>query len=137
MMQNMPLAQKRIFVIEDNIENLAIMQVYLKRNGAISQFERWGTGIEERIARFAPIDLVLLDLNLPLGVSGYEVFDILRDLPATQTVPVMAVTAADPYIEVPRTQEKGFAGFISKPIRQATFIEYIVAVLEGKPVWPI
>ncbi|HEV8633623.1 MAG TPA: response regulator [Chloroflexota bacterium] len=46
------------------------------------------------LARAEPPDLVLLDLRLP-GVDGIDVLRQLRTDPATRSVPVIVVTAAD------------------------------------------
>jgi CheY-like chemotaxis protein len=82
-----------------------------------------------------PIDVLLLDLMLPKGLSGYEVFDQIRAVPGLQDFPIVAVTALDPGIGMNKAREKGFKGYITKPIRANTFGQYIAAILDGKEVW--
>jgi CheY-like chemotaxis protein len=131
------LKNKRIFYIEDNVQNRALIQLLLEQNGAMVSFERWGDheDIQRRLAAFEQIDLILLDLMFPKNVSGYDIFDFLRGLPAYAQVPIVAISAADPATEMNKARAKGFSGYISKPISLIHFPEQISQILDGKPVW--
>ncbi len=131
----MLLQGKRIFVVEDDPSNLAIITTILRRHGASVPFETWGTGTVETLTLCLPIDLVLLDLGLPRGVSGYDVYDQIKSVPALADIPVAVVTAADPSIEMPICREKGMSGFISKPLSYANFGKSIATILAGNQVW--
>ena len=131
----MLLESKRIFVVEDDSSNLAIIRTILLRQGASVPFDVWGKGTMEILRNSMPIDLILLDLALPRGVSGYDVFDQIRSTPELAKIPVVIVTAADPSTEMVKARTKGVNGFISKPIKYGTFAHSVAAVLEGKPVW--
>jgi CheY-like chemotaxis protein len=136
MMLHGKLSGKRIFIIEDNVTNRAMMQLLLEREGAQVSFERWGSGANERLTAFAPIDIILLDLMFPNNVTGYDVFDKIRLMPEFNHVPIVAVSAAEPEIAIPQTHEKGFSGFISKPIdRYELFVQQILTIMEGTPIW--
>lgn len=130
------LSGKRIFYIEDDVQNRGIVQVILEQSGAEMAFERWGRGdTVPRIKKFMPVDLILLDLMFPNGVTGYDVFAHIREDPSLNEIPIIAVSAADPTIEIPRAQEVGFAGFIAKPVSIQSFPAYLNRVLSGEPVW--
>ncbi len=131
----MLLQNKRVLVIEDDITNIAVMSVILKQYGALVTFERWGAIRRETLTRFLPLDVILLDLMFPHNVSGYQVFDAIRSIPELSGVPIVAVTAADPDIEMPKARERGFSGFISKPVRLSTFGQHIAQILDGEQVW--
>jgi CheY-like chemotaxis protein len=131
----MLLKGKRIFITEDNLTNRSVMQFLLEREGAVIAFERFGRESCERLQAFAPVDLILLDLMFPDNVSGYDVFDQIRQLPAFEHVPIIAVSATEPSAGIYRTREKGFSGFISKPIDRQLFIQQIAAVMNGEEVW--
>jgi CheY-like chemotaxis protein len=131
----MLLQGKRIFVIEDDPSNLAIISTLLRRHGASVPFDTWGSGAIETIRVSMPIDLILLDLALPRGVSGYDIYDQMRSVPELDDIPVVVVTAADPGVEMSKAREKGLNGFISKPLSYKTFGESIAAVLDGQAVW--
>jgi CheY-like chemotaxis protein len=131
----MLLKDKRIFIIEDNVNNFAIMATILQQHGAQTGFERWGDDTIKRLQAFAPVDLILLDLMFPRGISGYQIFDQIHGIPAFANVPIVAVTAADPAIEMPKARRKGFAGFISKPIRFGQFEKQIAEVFNKGAIW--
>lgn len=132
----MKLANTRIFYIEDDLKNRAIVQMLLEQAGAVVGFERWGrTETLNKLAAFQPIDLILLDLMFPNGISGYDIFRMIRQQSEFAHVPVVAISAADPGIEMVRAHDLGFSGYISKPIDLRQFAEQISLCLQGEPVW--
>jgi CheY-like chemotaxis protein len=133
----MILEGKRIFVVEDDARNLAIISVGLRRSGAVILFDTWGADTVNRLLWSLPVDIILLDLMLPGSVSGYDVFDRIRATPELADIPVVAVTAMDPGTEMNKARKKGFSGYISKPIRMRPFIESIETVLRGQQVWGV
>src|SRR4051812_42942929 len=131
----MLLKGKRIFLTEDNLTNRSVMQLLLERDGAVFAFERWGFDTPERLQKFAPVDIILLDLMLPNGVTGLDLFDQIRALPEFARVPIVAVSAKDPSIAIPEVQAKGFNGFIAKPINRLRFASQIASAIAGESVW--
>lgn len=131
----MELKNKRIFIVEDNVENRVIYQMIFIREGATVEFDRWGPEAVTRLRRFRPVDLIILDLMLTMGTSGYGLFEEIRKLPEFDSVPIIAVSSADASEAIPRTQRMGFSGYISKPIDQALFPKQICQILEGQSVW--
>lgn len=130
------LAGKRIFIVEDNSENRAIMQLLLENEGAQISFERWGRETNERLIAFSPVDIILMDLMFPANVTGYDIFDQIRQNHAFDHIPIVAVSASEPENAIPKTHERGFAGFIAKPIqRYELFTQQIRAILDGEHIW--
>jgi CheY-like chemotaxis protein len=130
------LKDKRIFYVEDDPNNRMVVQRILEASGAQVQFEKWGF---QEVAlpklRAYRADLILLDLMFPMGISGYDIFDAIRRNMILGHIPVVAVSAADPSIEIPKARSKGFAGFIGKPVDLELFPQQIAAVLNGESVW--
>lgn len=129
------LKDKTIFIVEDNSQNRVIFEMSLIRHGAIIDFERWGAATVARLSGLPRIDLIILDLQLADGVSGYDLYDQIRLLPKYAAVPIIAVSAMDPAIALPKVREKGFAGFIAKPIDRALFPNQIAEIIQGKQIW--
>jgi CheY-like chemotaxis protein len=127
---------KRIFYVEDDVKNRAIAQMILEQAGATVGFERWGReDTLTKLRAFLPIDLILLDLMFPNNVTGYDIFDaIQRDL-TLASIPIVAISASDPTIEIPRARQKGFKGFISKPINLKQFPLQIAGYMRGENLW--
>jgi CheY-like chemotaxis protein len=129
------LAGRRIFIVEDHPANMAIAKTLLERNGALVEYERWGFGTQEKLAKFAPVDLILLDLMLPKSLSGFDLFTHIRSLEGCATVPIVAYSASNPSEAIPKAQAMGFAGYIAKPLDYDAFAGQIEQILNGKSVW--
>lgn len=136
MMQRI-LEGKTIFLVEDDIVNVSVYATSLKTSGALVVQDVFGYGIVEHIVQSLPVDLIILDIMLRGGKSGYDVYDELRAHPQLKDIPVIAVTSLDPETEIPRAQAKGMNGFISKPIKAWEFPQLILKVLNGEKVWVI
>jgi CheY-like chemotaxis protein len=126
---------KRIFVVEDDVANMAIYAVTLKKSGATVIQDHWNADTPNLLAQHLPVDIILLDLMLRQGISGYDIFDQLRLDPVLGRIPVIAVSAFDPEVEIPKAKARGFAGYISKPINLQKFPAQVAACLGGQPVW--
>ncbi len=131
----MYLQNKRVFILEDNLENKAIAQMLLEYAGAQVIVDRWGTETLPRLKKSTPIDVILLDLMLPGQITGYDIFTQIRQDHEFDDVPIIAVSAADVSTAVPKAQELGFSGFISKPIDFRFFAQQIKRVIDGERIW--
>jgi CheY-like chemotaxis protein len=131
----MLLSNKHIFIVEDNAVNAGIILTILQMQGATTHFDRWGTHTVHRLKDLPKVDLILMDLMLPNKVSGYDVYDQIKTIPALADIPVVIVSASDATAEMNKAREKGFRGYISKPIDFTTFAKAIAYVLEGNVFW--
>lgn len=129
------LTNKRVFIIEDDALNIAVNAVTLKKAGAIVIQDFWNTNIVDHLRRALPVDVVLLDLMLRHDMTGYSIFEEMQADPELAKIPVIAVSAADPGIEIPRAKTKGLNGFIGKPISVRLFAKQIASVIDGETIW--
>jgi two-component system OmpR family response regulator len=70
-------------------------------------------------------DLVLLDVNLP-GLDGFAIHDFIRARPATATVPILFMTAADHAAEFAR---RGVTTWLQKPFDLEDLLQRVAAAL--------
>ncbi|MDJ0754956.1 MAG: response regulator [Ardenticatenaceae bacterium] len=131
----MLLKDKRVFVVEDDPSNLAVISSILKNNGAYISYDQWGDTTLDKLRDMTRVDIILLDLMLPGGGSGYDVFEAIRVVPELADIPIVVVTASDPDIEMSKARDKGLNGYISKPLNRLQFPKQIAAVLNGEEVW--
>lgn len=131
----MHLANKHIFIVEDNPQNRIVFQMLLVRNGAKVDFERWGKDAIHRLKFMNNISLIILDLALSDNVSGYDIFDEIRTMPQFDHVPVVAVSATDYVTGIPKAKAKGFNGFIAKPIDDNRFPQQLARIINGETIW--
>jgi len=129
------LENKRIFVVEDDVMNLAIIgRVLTYQNASVLQNYN-SIGIVRHVVENLPIDLILLDIMLRRGISGYDIVKEFKSNPQTARIPVVAVSSLDPETAIPMAKEAGFDGFISKPIDSMTFASELAAIINGEPRW--
>jgi CheY-like chemotaxis protein len=132
----MSLKGKSIFLVEDQTINLAVISTVLRKQGASIVFDTWGDTTLSKLSNgTTKVDLIILDLMLLHGRSGYDVFDAIRKEDSLKDIPVVIVSAADQDIEMPRAREKGLNGYISKPIDRHNFPMQIEAILNGEAIW--
>lgn len=131
----MDLTGKRIFVVEDDTRNRVIFQIIMVRHGAQAHFDKWGKDTVTKIKAFGKVDLIVLDLMITGGMSGFDIFTQIRSERELDGIPIVAVSAADPSTAVPRAQELGFDGFIGKPINDDIFPEQLWRIMNGEKVW--
>lgn len=128
------LRGKRVFVVEDNLENRIITRLALVKTGVSLEFDIWGRETLKNLSKFMPVDLIIMDLMLPGGMTGYQLFDEIRAMPAFARVPVVAVSASDAGA-ISRCRGQGFSGYIAKPIDDELFPEQIARLINHEQVW--
>jgi len=84
-----------------------------------------------RLLREKPFDLVLLDLGLP-GMNGFELLTQLKELPETQAIPVIVLTAWNGTNDKLRGFELGANDYLTKPFESAELRARLRAALRGK-----
>ncbi len=136
----MLLKDKVIFLVEDDVINIATMRTLLQKEGARVPFDHVGSRTIQELLDIltnphVKVDLILMDLKLLYGISGYDVLSRIRGTPDLAHIPVIAFTAADPEEEVPRARAAGFDGYISKPIERKQFVHDLCSILDRQPVW--
>ncbi len=129
------LQNKTIFIVEDNIQNRLVFQMTLALSGARVEFERTGREVVARLKALPTVDLIILDLMLFNGRSGFDVYADIRAEQLFDHIPVIAVSAMEPGIALPKTQRLGFNGFIAKPVDDELFPRQLAQILKGESVW--
>lgn len=130
----MALNGKRIFLVEDNTGNKAVIKTLLEAHGATVFSPFVTNNILDLVSEFNPIDLIILDLMLPGESNGFELFIQLHTNPLYVDVPIIAMSAADKsYMK--RAKDLGFSGYISKPVRFRQFPEQVSQIIDGDPIW--
>jgi DNA-binding response OmpR family regulator len=105
---------KKVLIVDDDKDFVMGLNVRLKRSGYDTAIAVDGyTAI--RVALDQHPDLVLLDLGLPAG-DGFVVMKRMREHVSLIAVPVIIVTARDPYMHIDRAREAGVASFFQKPV---------------------
>ena len=106
---------KRVLIVEDNDDNRKILVYRLRRFGDL-EIEEASNGLEAlRVAKSAPLDLVIMDVHLPV-MDGLEAARRIRALDGDSgDVPIIALTA-EPLDERGAGDCACVTDFIQKPI---------------------
>jgi hypothetical protein len=70
-----------------------------------------------------------MDINLP-DINGVEALHILRANPATQHIPVIALSANAMPPDIQKAMNAGFYRYVTKPIIVTEFIEILNTALQ-------
>ncbi len=123
--------KKNILLIEDNEQNSYLVTYLLQAHGFHVTHAVDGPGGLCLASKMQPA-LILLDIQLP-GMDGYAVARALRENPALNAVPVIAVTSYAMHSDRERCFEAGCNGYLEKPIDPHTFASLIESYLENTP----
>jgi CheY-like chemotaxis protein len=78
-----------------------------------------------------PPDLVLMDIQMP-DMDGYETLQQIRAHPASEHVPVFAVTAFAMLEDRRKAFEAGFDGYFAKPLNIAALRTQVDSLLNNE-----
>ncbi len=117
-----------ILIVEDNPRNLKLARDLLNHAG-YRTLEATNAEDGLALARAHRPDLVLMDVQLP-GMDGVQGLNRLRADPATNGIPVVAVTAFAMKEDRARFLAAGFDGYLEKPISVREFPGQVAEMLK-------
>jgi adenylate cyclase len=118
-----------ILVVDDTTQNVRLLDAILSSHGYAVRSAASGRDALEKVAADPP-DLILLDIQMP-DMNGYEVCRRLRDVPATEFLPVVMVTSSDSEVRVDAI-EAGADDFITKPFNQQELLARVRSLIRIK-----
>ena len=105
----------KVPVVEDNPANMKLTTLLLRSAGhSVLCVVDAEAGLE--IARSEHPDLILMDIQLP-GIDGNAATAILKEDPATASIPIITLIALSLKFDLERGQEAGSDAYIVKPLR--------------------
>ena len=104
----------KILIVEDNVDSAEMMSLVLELGGHEVRTAHDGPEALEAALRFQP-QAVLCDIGLP-GMNGYEVAARLREQPAFERTPLIALTGYGQEEARRRAKEAGFDYHLVKPV---------------------
>ena len=122
----------RVLVIEDNPANMKLTSLLLHSAGHIVlPAVDAETGL--RLALDEQPDLILMDIQLP-GMDGLAATAILKQDPATEAIPIIALSALAMKADRERSQTAGCDAYIVKPLRYKELYAVIDHLLPTPPL---
>lgn len=115
-----------LLIVEDEIINFTLLKHYLSNANVYLIHAANGSEAVEMCKNNRQIDLVLMDLKMPV-MDGFEATTKIREF--RPDLPVIAQTAYDRDVDKAKALACGCSGFLSKPIRQEELLDSIIKYL--------
>jgi two-component system cell cycle response regulator DivK len=113
-----------VLIVDDEPDNLAIAKKVLQFSGSTVHTAANGVQGLNAVREVQPT-FILLDLSMP-EMDGWQMQKALRADPATEHIPVIALTAHAMAGDRHKVMNAGFDGYIAKPFRLSTFMGEIL-----------
>ncbi|MFN3344799.1 MAG: PAS domain S-box protein [Chloroherpetonaceae bacterium] len=130
------LKGKRVLIVDDNATNCRLLASQAECLGMVASVALSSHNaielIDEAQKRFAPFDLALLDMNMPMQ-NGVELAKTIRARYPNLKIPMLLLSSASKSEqEGIRAAESLFAGIMLKPVRKNQLLKLIVSALAPK-----
>jgi CheY-like chemotaxis protein len=106
---------KNILIVEDDETNAYLLKAYLKKTRATIIEVRDGKKAVEICKSNLQIDLILMDIRLPI-MNGYKATKLIKEF--RKDIPIIAQTAYALKADVTCAKDAGCDDFLAKPISQ-------------------
>lgn len=118
----------RILIVEDDLRTAEFVGSHLRAAGHDCLVAQTGLDALET-ARGNAVDLLVLDIMLPGGTSGFEVCRRIRSDPTLYTVPVLLLSAMSGDEEILHGLAQGADDYVPKPFDVHNLLQRIEALL--------
>lgn len=125
-----PLSGLKVLVVDDEPYILKILSFKLRLIGMLP-FEATTSEEALRVVREERPDVVLLDISLPHGLTGFDLCRILKENPATSPVPIVILTARTHPSERDLGLSLGASAYMTKPFSTKALIDAIREAIGG------
>jgi len=124
---------RTVLVVDDDPGSRRLLVRWLEENGW--RVLEAGTGeMAVQTVSEAMVDLILLDVRMPGALDGLHAAVVLRQIPALQSVPIIAVSASPQETFRHRALAAGCSAFLSKPVNLKSLLKEIERfVSTGEP----
>ena len=121
----------KVLLVEDNEMNRDMLSRRLARNGYEVVMAVDGQQAVTMASSENP-DIILMDMSLPV-IDGWEATRRVKADPATQKIPVIALTAHAMAEDESKARNAGCDDFDTKPVDIQRLIGKMKALLDGAP----
>ncbi|RLA72968.1 MAG: hypothetical protein DRG24_01475 [Epsilonproteobacteria bacterium] len=117
-----------ILIAEDNLINQKVLTGLLGASGITMTIAGDGQEALEKLAKLKEVDLVLMDINMPV-MDGYEATRKIRENSEHNRIPVVSLTGLGLPEEIQKMYEFGMNAHLIKPLQVVRFIRFLHVIL--------
>jgi two-component system, response regulator len=128
----LPSSSKYILLVEDNLDDIDLTIMALKKNNFVNEVVVARNGIEaidllhpksgENLRELPAV--VLMDINMP-KMSGLEALKLIRNHVRTKNLPVVILTSSKEDQDILESYGNGANSYIRKPVDFVNFTEAV------------
>jgi len=118
----------KILLVDDDISMQVFLKNVLEKDGFSVTLASSGEEALKLLPDIRP-DIVLMDVTMPPGMSGFEACKIIRSNPENTYLPIMVVTGLEDVASINKAYVVGASDFTTKPINPALIghrIRYVI-----------
>ncbi len=120
-----------ILYVEDNPANLRLVSRLLKKQEGVTLYDAPnGSVAMDLLSSPNKFTLILLDIQLPGDINGFEILKVIRANPENPDIPVIAISANATEHDIKEGLRAGFDEYITKPINIINFMNTINSFLK-------
>jgi CheY-like chemotaxis protein len=123
----------RLLYVEDSAANLRLVEELLAGRKDLLLLHAANVHLGIRLARIEPPELILIGIDLPgfdAARGASELMKLWRAEPATQSAPVLALSANAAPAAIVKVLEAGFFHYLIRPLQAGPFMEALDYALE-------
>ena len=125
-----PSVKKKILLVEDELNVVELMNIFLSRRGYELKNVIEGTDVLDAVRSFRP-DLIILDIMIP-KLNGFEVCSLLKADPELKNIPVMILSALVQKNEIEMGIRMGADMYMTKPFHNVDLLANIDKLIAKK-----
>ena len=120
------ITKKKVLIVDDEPNVRRLSRTILSKNFDVVEAEDGKQAIE--IANTQQPDVILMDMMMP-RMDGLTACHVIKNDPATKSIPVIMVTAIGFELNIKLSQQMGATGYVTKPFTPKDLLDKIVQVL--------